>query len=587
MKLSSAIRRMANSYNVTYEIDVYHDGLLKHKTIRGTDYNVVQRKAQMQQEAWNLTWEEKKQREKEKLKKDEVRKKTTQDKEAKAAYKDARIAEAEERTSEAKAKLLGIESILSHTLTINDAINWDQLKDRSEFLNPKPIRQKLESPIFELLPPEPMQDDPALKPKLGILKTIFTSGKKLGQMKEDAYAQAFRSWLEEKDRVERLNEVKAEEFAIKDRQAQKKYDLASEKYATEKRQFYDARDQTNAAIEAQKDAYFRCESGAISDYCEMVLSNSEYPESFPKDWFLDYINDSRMLVVDYTLPAKNDLPTLKEVKYQQSKDEMKEVHISAKELDATYENVLYKIALRTVHELFEADIVNAVDAIVFNGFSKHIDQSTGKAVNPCIMSVQSKKEDFMAINLANIDPKACFKSLKGVGSAKLSTLTPIAPIIMFDRSDKRFVDSYSVAAALDDSVNLAEMGWEDFEHLIREVFESEFSSSGGEVKVTRASRDGGVDAVAFDPDPIRGGKIVIQAKRYNNTVGVSAVRDLFGTVMNEGANKGILVTTSTFGPDAYEFANGKPITLLSGANLLHMLEKHGHRARIELNKVRE
>jgi restriction system protein len=60
------------------------------------------------------------------------------------------------------------------------------------------------------------------------------------------------------------------------------------------------------------------------------------------------------------------------------------------------------------------------------------------------------------------------------------------------------------------------------------------------VKITRASRDHGVDAVAFDPNPIRGGKIVIQAKRYTNTVSVSSVRDLYGTIMNEGANKGIL-----------------------------------------------
>lgn len=36
--------------------------------------------------------------------------------------------------------------------------------------------------------------------------------------------------------------------------------------------------------------------------------------------------------------------------------------------------------------------------------------------------------------------------------------------------------------------------------------------------ITQASRDGGVDAIAFDPDPIRGSKIVIQAKRYTNTV---------------------------------------------------------------------
>ncbi len=130
------------------------------------------------------------------------------------------------------------------------------------------------------------------------------------------------------------------------------------------------------------------------------------------------------------------------------------------------------------------------------------------------------------------------------------------------------------------------MDWEDFEHLIREVFEKEFASAGGEVKVTRASRDGGVDAVVFDPDPIRGGKIVIQAKRYTNTVDVGAVRDLHGTVMHEGANKGILVTTSDYGPDAYTFVKGKPLILLNGANLLHLLERHGHKARIDLQEAR-
>lgn len=106
------------------------------------------------------------------------------------------------------------------------------------------------------------------------------------------------------------------------------------------------------------------------------------------------------------------------------------------------------------------------------------------------------------------------------------------------------------------------------------------------MNVTQASADGGVDAIAFDPAPIRGGKIVIQAKRYTNTVGVTAVRDLYGTVMNEGANKGILVTTSDFGPDSYSFAKGKPITLLSGANLLSLLEKHGHKAHINIRDAK-
>ena len=49
--------------------------------------------------------------------------------------------------------------------------------------------------------------------------------------------------------------------------------------------------------------------------------------------------------------------------------------------------------------------------------------------------------------------------------------------------------------------------------------------------------------------------------------------------MNEGATKGILVTTSDYGPDAYEFAGGKPITLLNGSN--------GTKAHINLVEARQ
>ena len=106
---------------------------------------------------------------------------------------------------------------------------------------------------------------------------------------------------------------------------------------------------------------------------------------------------------------------------------------------------------------------------------------------------------------------------------------------------------------------------------------------GLETRQTQASRDGGVDCVAFDPRPIFGGKVVIQAKRYKNTVGVSAVRDLYGTMQNEGASKGILVTTSGYGKASFEFAEGKPIELLSGSHLLYLLAEHASvEAKIEM-----
>jgi restriction system protein len=43
-----------------------------------------------------------------------------------------------------------------------------------------------------------------------------------------------------------------------------------------------------------------------------------------------------------------------------------------------------------------------------------------------------------------------------------------------------------------------------------------------------------------------------------------------------------LVTTSGYGKASFEFAEGKPLELLGGANLLYLLEEHaGVEARIE------
>jgi len=294
-----------------------------------------------------------------------------------------------------------------------------------------------------------------------------------------------------------------------------------------------------------------------------------------------------MLLVDYELPSLNDIPNLNIVKYIKARDEFEEKYLSQAAHAKLFDASIYQISLRTLHELFEADIVDALTAVNFNGIVTDTNPATGHKETNCIISIQAKKDEFEQINLSSVEPKQCFKSLKGVGSSKLSSMTAIRPILELDKSDRRFKDHYNVAGNLDSGFNLAAMDWEDFEHLVRELFEKEFAKNGGEVKVTQASADGGVDAVAFDPDPIRGGKIVIQAKRYTNTVGVTAVRDLYGTVMSEGATKGILVTTADYGPDSYEFAKGKPLTLLNGSNLLHLLEKHGHEARIDIKEAKE
>ena len=176
--------------------------------------------------------------------------------------------------------------------------------------------------------------------------------------------------------------------------------------------------------------------------------------------------------------------------------------------------------------------------------------------------------------------------MKGLSTPSTENVTPIRPIFVLNKDDKRIVQERDVTQDLETEANIAAMPWEDFEHLVRQLFEWEFGRNGVEVKVFRLSRDHEVDAVMYDPDPLRGGKYVLQAKRYTRPVDVAAVRDLYGTVVNEGANRGILVTTSSFGPNSYDFAKDKPISLVDGPNLVAMLRKHGREYRIDLEEAR-
>jgi restriction system protein len=388
---------------------------------------------------------------------------------------------------------------------------------------------------------------------------------------------------------ERIEQHNNNLLEIKERhkKAKEVYLQSLKKWQIELSAFEASQRDQHKSIEVRKAAYQKRDPEAVRDFCERVMMDSKYPGFCPRNLDCEYEPRSGTLIVDYQLPAIDDIPAVKSAKYDRISGKFACTNISQAMLSKLYDDINYQIALRNLFELFSSDETKALESIVFNGFVETIDKATGQNIKPCIMSVRVARTEFEPIRLDQVDPKTCFKKLKGVSAAKLQSLAAIAPVAQINREDKRFVESYDVAASLDNSMNLASMDWEDFEHLIRELFAKEFESNGGEVKVTQASRDGGVDAMAFDPDPIRGGKIVIQAKRYTNLVGVSAVRDLFGTVMNEGAIKGILVTTSYYGADAYEFAKGKPLTLLDGGNLLHLLAKHGYGARINLREAKK
>jgi restriction system protein len=236
------------------------------------------------------------------------------------------------------------------------------------------------------------------------------------------------------------------------------------------------------------------------------------------------------------------------------------------------------IVVRTICAVAIGDEANAVDTIVVNAYVDTTDPATGRQIRPTLISVSAPAEDIRNLERHILDPIACLKRLRARVSSSAHELVPVTPIVDFNMFDARFVTEANVLGGLDTRPNLAELTPSEFESLMTNLFEK----MGLETRQTRASRDGGVDCIAWDMRPVIGGKVVIQAKRYRNTVGVSAVRDLYGAMMNEHASKGILVTTSGYGRAAYEFANEKPMQLLSGENLLALLDEYASvKAKIE------
>lgn len=332
-----------------------------------------------------------------------------------------------------------------------------------------------------------------------------------------------------------------------------------------------------------KNGIERKDQQTISEFFQFSILFLFLPYSFPKDIRVNYRKENKGLYIVCRLPSDSDLISVTDIRFIKKTQSLSFKECSKKEFADNYSNALRQIAMVIIHQCYSCDNNLLIDSLYFQGWLDYLDPSTGKISEPVIMTLQVSRETYASIDFKQVEPTECFnKRLKGICVTQAKEIVPVQPIIVFDKNDPRFVDGYDVISHVEAETNLATIDWQDFENLIRDLFEKRYCSNGQDVKITQSSRDKGVDAVLFDPDPIKGGKIIIQAKRYTNVVPVSAVRDLYGTVHSEGANRGILVTTSHFGNDSYEFAKNKPLTLLSGNELLGLLLQIDVKAKIDI-----
>jgi len=105
-----------------------------------------------------------------------------------------------------------------------------------------------------------------------------------------------------------------------------------------------------------------------------------------------------------------------------------------------------------------------------------------------------------------------------------------------------------------------------FEKMVVELY----NLHGYKAEQTGAIGDHGVDVIVHSP---KGEKWIVQCKRWRGSVGEPVVRDFFGTLHHEKADRGVLVTTGTFTRQAQDWAKGKPLMLIDGEEFLKTWKK--------------
>lgn len=317
---------------------------------------------------------------------------------------------------------------------------------------------------------------------------------------------------------------------------------------------------------------------AVSDYVELVLSESPY-YGVSVTHRAGFVPESNLLAVECFLPTVEVVPSYKSYRHIKTRKAVEPVPRPLKEIRDIYRRLIAQVALRSVREAFAVTPPELISTVAFMGRVRGVDSVTGQQIEPYLISMRATRDQFtpLVLDEPKFNPVDCVrKHFFANVSPHPDELVAVDPVMTFDMADPRIVDPIDILSGIDQRPNLLELTPTEFEAFVHNLF----AKMGFETKLFSSSAGGGVDCVAYDTRPMIGGKYIVQAKLFTKTVRPTHVRDLWGTVDHEGATKGIMITTSGYGPDSYEFANGKRLDLIDGSGLLALCREHGIPARI-------
>ena len=341
------------------------------------------------------------------------------EKEAQRLQHEAMEAEADSRNEDLAVAYEEVDGILAATLAVDDYVDLEDLRRRAEHppFDPGSLGSPTMPPPPIVAPPEPQFVPPEGEPKG--LSGAFGGKKKYAAVFADAQA-AFNAqheaWRVEVAAVPARTEQANAQYQAVENDRRQRLAAAQASYEAECAQREAEVGESNQQLD-QLIANLGYEvEDAIQEYVSIVLGNSIYPDAFPVEHDFEFDSPNRELTLKVSVPAPSDVPSTKAFKYVKSSGEIAETALSQKDQKDRYAGAVAATALRTLHEVFEADRVGRIQTISLTVGTEALDIATGQMTETPLIAVATDRPTFEAIDLANVVPLATLQHLNALVS---------------------------------------------------------------------------------------------------------------------------------------------------------------------------
>jgi restriction system protein len=346
------------------------------------------------------------------------------EKEAARLHVESQIAEVESRNASVVQVFEEIDGILAATLEVDNYIDLESLKITAVSHPPfEPGKDGTPTPPVPGLvyPPEPAYQEP---PAPGGLFGAKKKHAELIAQAQSEHERVRREWYERNTAMYNAYIADAQRREEAERKRLERLVGAEAQYKLECQQREAEAEARNQELgKLINNLAFDVES-AIHEYIGIVLSNSVYPDAFPVSHDHEFGLSNRELRLKVTVPQPSDVPAVKEYKYVKAKNGIIATLLPLKARKDRYAGAVHQVAVRILHEIFEADRGGKIHSIALTLGTEAISPATGLSDAIPLVIVAADRETFSRFDLTNVVPRATLDHLGAAVSRSPFDLTP-------------------------------------------------------------------------------------------------------------------------------------------------------------------